>query len=221
LIPDKQINESKHILIKSDKESFAQASALYSYLLTQHKKVSLYADETDRRFSFLPWFDKLRSNLPASVDLEIDANIEIMDLYTFLQESGSKINVKMATALYAGFLKRYKNFTSEDVDGTVFAALSQLINYGAAHKECVEYLNKRVSLSMIRLQSILFKNLLLQKSAEVACVSISEVELRASGASIDDVFEAAAALLNLVHVHEVHIVKSDEKNKIIKIIKDV
>ena len=221
MIPNKQINESKHILIKSDKENFAQASALYSYLLTQHKKVSLYADEIDRKFSFLPWFDKVRPNLPSSADLEIDANIEIMDLYTFLQESGSKINAKMATALYAGFLKRYKNFTSADVDGTVFAAVSQLISHGAAHKECIEYLIKRVPLRMIRLQSILFKNLLLQKSAEVACVSICEMDLCASGASMDDVFKVAAELLNLVHVHEVTIVKSDENNKIIKSIKDV
>ncbi len=221
MIPKKQINESKHILIKSDKESLAQASALYSYLLTQHKKVSLYADAIDRRFSFLPWIDKVRTNVPTSADLEIDSNIEIMVLYTFLQESDVKINAKMATALYAGFLKRYKNFISDDVNGTVFAALSQLITLGAEHKQCVKHLCKEVPLSMIRLKALLFKTFLLKENGKVACVSINDADLLASGASMEDALDAATELLNVVHVQEVHLVKSDENNKIIKIIKDV
>ena len=221
LIPIEQIDASKHILIKSDKENLAQASVLYSYLLTLHKKVSLYAQSMDAKFSFLPWMDKVRENRMSSADMEIDSNIEILDLYNFLQDNALKINAKMATALYAGFLKRYKNLMEEDVDGTVFAAMSQLITLGADHKLCVRQLYKSVPLRMIRLKSIFFKKLLLQENARVACVSISDADLLASGASMQEAKDAAAELLNVVHVEEVHLVKSDENNRIIKIIKDV
>jgi len=221
LIPSKQIDASKHILIKSDKKHLPQASVLYSYLLSKHKKVSCCADEVDKKFSFLPWFEKIRVNCSSSADLEIDANIEIMDLYNFLQESDVKVNAKMATALYAGFLLRYKNFLSDDVNGTVFAALSQLMTLGANHQLCVQHLYKSVPLCVIRLKSILFEKLLLQENAKVAYVSINDADLFASGASMQEAVDAAADLLNVVHVEEVHLVKSDENNKIIKIIKDI
>ena len=221
LIPIEQIDASKHILIKSDKESLAQASVLYSYLLTLHKKVSLYTENMDAKFSFLPWMDKVRTSRVSSADMEIDSNIEILDLYNFLQDNALKINAKMATALYAGFLKRYKNLMAEDVDGTVFAALSQLITLGADHKLCIKELYKSVPLRMIRLKSILFEKFLLQENAKVACVSINDADLHASGTSMQEAIDAAAELLNVVHVEEVHLVKSDENNKIIKIIKDI
>ena len=221
LIPIEQIDASKHILIKSDKESLAQASVLYSYFLTLHKKVSLYSENMDTKFSFLPWMDKVRENRVSSADMEIDSNIEILDLYNFLQDNALKINAKMATALYAGFLKRYKNLMAEDVDGTVFAALSQLITLGADHKLCIKELYKSVPLRIIRLKSILFEKFLLQENAKVACVSINDGGLLASGASMQEAIDAAAELLNVVHVEEVHLVKSDENNKIIKIIKDI
>ncbi|QOP45269.1 phosphoesterase [Sulfurimonas paralvinellae] len=222
MIPDKkQIEASKHILIKSDKESLAQASVLYSYCLSLHKKVSLYAPEIERRFSFLPWIDKRRSNRADSADLEIDSSIEIMDLYDFMQMSDVKINAKMATALYAGLLQRYENFLSDAMDGTIFAVLAQLITLGADHQKCVENIVYSEPLSKIRLKAILYKNLLLKENAKVAHVSFCDEDLHASGASLEDVCEAAREFLHIVHIREVHIVKSDENNKIIKIVKDV
>ncbi|MBA1432682.1 MAG: phosphoesterase [Epsilonproteobacteria bacterium] len=219
MIPSKQIDASRHILIKSDKKNLPQASVLYSYLLSRHKKVSCCADEADKKFSFLPWFEKIRVNCSSSADLEIDANIEIMDLYNFLQESDVKINAKMATALYAGFLLRYKNFLSDDVNGTVFAALGQLITFGAEHKLCVTHLCKNTPLRHIRLKAILFEKCLLKENAKVASVSIDDADLLRSGVSMEEATEAAKELLDIVHVEAVELVKSDEN--IIKIIKDV
>ena len=221
LIPIEQIDTAKHILIKSDKECLAQASALYSYLLTLHKKVSLYVESMDVRFSFLPWMQKARQNKSDSADLVISADIEIMDLYNFLEQSSVKINAKMATALYVGFFKRYKNLTADDLDGTVFAALSQLITLGADHKTCVTHLCKKTPLRYIRLKAILFKKCVLRENAKVASVSIEENDLLSSGVSMEEAVEIAGELLNIVHVEVVELVKSDKNSKIIKIIKDV
>jgi hypothetical protein len=93
-----------------------------------------------------------------------------------------------------------------------------LIDFGAEHRKCVENLLGSVPLSVIRLKSILFKNLLLKENASVAYVGFCDEDLHASGASLDDVYKAAVEFLKIVHVKEVHIVKND---KIIKIIKDV
>ncbi|SFV58509.1 FIG146085: 3'-to-5' oligoribonuclease A, Bacillus type [hydrothermal vent metagenome] len=219
LIPNEQIDTARHILIKSDKETLAQASVLYSYLLTLHKKVSWYAESIDMKFAFLPWFEKLRMKNLSSADVVIDADVEMMDLYDFLQKKSVKINPKIATALYAGFLKRYKNFISEDIDGTVFAILSQLVTSGADHRLCVSHLSKNTPLCMIRLKATLFERCLLKENATVASVSIDESDLLKSGVSMEEVIEAAAELLNIVHVEKVQLIKSDEDNKII-IIKD-
>jgi hypothetical protein len=221
LIPEKKIAQSKHILIKSDKENFAQASILYSYLLSQHKKVSLYAQEKGRKFSFLPWYEKIRQQKPTSVDLEIDASIEIKALYSFIKESDVKINQKMATAFYAGFLKRYENFLSSECDGTVFAILCELINLGAQQQLCVREMLQKVPLSLIRLKSIVYKKLLLVENATVVEVKLSDEDFVKSGASWEDVLEIGQELLNLVHIQEVKIIKDDEKDKILKIVKEV
>jgi nanoRNase/pAp phosphatase (c-di-AMP/oligoRNAs hydrolase) len=221
LIPEKKIAQSKHILIKSDKENFPQASILYSYLLSQHKKVSWYAQEKERRFSFLPWYEKIRQQKPTSVDLEIDASVEIMELYTFVNESDVKINQKMATAFYAGFLKRYANFLSSECNGTVFAVLSALIDLGAEQQLCVREMLQKVPLSLIRLKSLLYKKLQLVENATVVEVKLRDEDFAQSGASWEDMVEAGQELLNIVHVHELRVIKIDEKDKILKIVKDV
>jgi hypothetical protein len=221
LILDKEIEKSKHILIKSEKNNFPQASILYSYLLSQHKKVSLYGDEKESKFSFLAWHDKVRCKRPASADFEIDASIEIKALYTFIQESNIKINKKMATAFYAGFMQRYNNFMSRDCNGTIFAILSELIEYGADHNYCISEMIERVPLSSIRLKSILYKKLLLKKNATIVEVKLTDMDFVQSGAQWEDLLSLSNELLNLVHVQEVQIIKSDEKDKILKIVKEV
>jgi hypothetical protein len=221
LIPLQELEKSKHILIETHKNNFPQASVLYSLMLLKHKKVSLYAKEEQSQYAFLPWYDKLRTKKPTSADLTIDADMEILELYLYLKKHEIKINAKMATALYSGFLKRYDNFLSLDCDGTVFAVLSELIALGAQHQLCVTELTQKVPLSQIRLKSIIFKKLLLKNNATVAAVSLSQEDFEASGTQWSDVDEIAQELLNIVHVQKVEIIKSDERDKSIKLSKEV
>ncbi len=72
-----RINQAKHIIVVAhvnpDADSIGSASAMYTYLLTLHKKVSFFCatDAVNQRFSFLPWFDKIRNSFPSSADLLI------------------------------------------------------------------------------------------------------------------------------------------------------
>jgi hypothetical protein len=220
-IPIEMIKESKHILIKSDEAHFPQASVLYSYLLTQHKKVSLYMEEKKHMFAFLPWYDKVRVTEASSAELTIDVSMEIMDLYDFLKSNGVTINKKMATALYAGFLKRYNNFLAKECDGTVFAVLSELIEYKAQYQMCLQEMIYSKPLSLFRLKALAYKKLLLVKNARVAKVVLCDEDFESCGAQWSDVKEVANEILKLAHVEEVHIIKSDEKDKILKIVKDI
>jgi len=221
LINIEEIEKSKYIVINARKDTLYQASILYSYILTQHKKVSIFSDEMDNRLSFLPWLKNVKETKIISADLEISSDVEISELYELFKKNSIKINKKMATSFYAGFLHRYNNFISYECDGMVFAALSELMALGAEHKLCIEKMLQSVPLSMIRLKSLVFKNLLLEDNAQIACVSISDDDLISSGGSLEGVYEVAKELLNLVHVKEVQIFKSDEKDKILKIVKEV
>ncbi|NPA60631.1 MAG: phosphoesterase, partial [Epsilonproteobacteria bacterium] len=51
-----KIKSSKHIEIVSSSEKLSLATALYTYIMTQHKKASLVINgkKVDRKFSFLP-----------------------------------------------------------------------------------------------------------------------------------------------------------------------
>ncbi len=221
MIPLQKLEKLKHIAIENHKNNFPQASILYSLMLLKHKKVSLFAKEEERQYTFLPWYEKLRRDEPASADLKISADMNILELYLFLQKHEIKINTKMATAFYAGFLKRYDNFLSPDCDGILFAVLSELIHLGADHQLCVNELVRKVSLSSVRLRSIVFKKVLLRKNARLATACLCEEDFVSSGASWSDVYNIAKELLDLVHVQEVEITKSDEKDKIIKLSKEV
>ena len=221
MINIEEIEKSKYIVINARKDTLYQASILYSYILTQHKKVSIFSDEMDNRLSFLPWLKNVKETKIISADLEISSDVEISELYELFKKNSIKINKKMATSFYAGFLHRYNNFISYECDGMVFAALSELMALGAEHKLCIEKMLQSVPLSMIRLKSLVFKNLLLEDNAQIACVSISDDDLISSGGSLEDLYEVAKELLNLVHVKEVRVFKSDEKDKILKIVKEV
>ena len=111
IIDLENINSAKHIVITTDNAAFANASALYSYILTLHKKVSLHNSEAlESRFSFLAWFDKSRIKMPTSGDEVITMSSGTRELYEFFVSNKIKINAKMATALYAGLLQEFDAF---------------------------------------------------------------------------------------------------------------
>ena len=212
-----EIDSSKHIALLCDEQTFANASALYTYILTKHKKVSIIAQKNiSKKFSFLPWYDKLRQNIPASSDYIIEVDANSLSLFDFFQKQEIKINQKMATSLYGALLNEYECFCSERCDGMVFAAASKLIELNAAHKECLKYLKQSKPLAYFRLQARLYKNLLLIENAKIALISFSEDDLQTSGASLDDAYLIMREVLDLAHVQEVRLLKKDENDKILK-----
>ena len=216
-----KIQEASHILIIVDNSSFFNASALYSYILTLHKKVSLQTRvELPRQYSCVAWFEKVRPLAKSNADYSIEISSDTQYLYNFFVENKIKINQKMATSLYAGMLEEFHAFQSSKCDGTVFATVSQLIELKAEYKKCKEHLLYRESLSFVRLKSLLLGTLTLEEEASVALLFLSERQLQESGARLEDAYRLMHEALRVVHVKEVRLIKSDEENKILKILKE-
>ncbi|RUM64827.1 MAG: hypothetical protein DSZ03_03800 [Sulfurimonas sp.] len=72
-----KIERANHIVLMAhvnpDADSLGSASAFYSYLLRQQKQLTLFCatPRIDRRLALLPWFDKLRHQMPRQADLAI------------------------------------------------------------------------------------------------------------------------------------------------------
>jgi len=214
----KDIKDARHVLIIVKDDIFLpSASALYTYVLQLHKKVSLVClcKEVDEKFSFLPWFEKIRESAPSSADFVVELDEEIFDLYDFFEINGVKINQKISTALYASILIRYDGFTSKNIDAKIFMDASKLLSYGADHKRCVEVLN-RTTLARLRLKSIMLRKMLLKDGAKEAFFSLDEDDLKSSGATLSDAKLIIKEALKLEYVQKVILVKD---TKVIKSIR--
>ncbi len=72
-----RISEANHVVViahmNPDADSLGSASAMYTYLLTLHKKVSFFcvSKNINKKLLFLPWTEKIRDSFPASADLAI------------------------------------------------------------------------------------------------------------------------------------------------------
>jgi phosphoesterase RecJ-like protein len=72
-----RIQHAKHVVviahINPDADSIGSASAVYTYLLTLHKKVSFFCatKNINQKLSFIPWFEKIKDSFPNSADLAI------------------------------------------------------------------------------------------------------------------------------------------------------
>lgn len=211
------IDRAKHIVILTSNNSFADACALYTHILRLHKKVSIVSksDKIDNGLSFLPWFNKLRNIVPSSADLVIDLDLETESLYNLFKLNDITLNEKMATSLYAGLLKRFGGFLSSDVNGTVFADVSELIREGADYKLCNKSIMNRVSLSTLRLKAIMLSNMILTNNSKEALFIVSEDDLKSSGATLREAYEIMNEALNLPYVESAVLKNSD--NKILKL----
>ncbi len=71
------IENAKHVVVIShvnpDADSLSSASAVYTYMLKLHKKVSFFcaSKHIDEKLKFLPWVEKLRDVFPTDADLAI------------------------------------------------------------------------------------------------------------------------------------------------------
>ena len=212
------IDRAKHIVILTSSNSFADASALFTHILRLHKKVSIVSElqTVESSLSFLPWFDKLRNIVPSSADLVIDLELETEPLYNLFKSNNIGINEKMATSLYAGLLKRFDGFLSSDVDGTIFADISELIKQGADYNLCNKSIMSRVSLSTLRLKAVMLKNMILINDSKAALFCVSDDDFKLSGADLSQAYEIIKEGLNLPYVEMAILV--DSENRVLKII---
>ena len=216
-----KIENTSHILIVIDSSSFFNASALYTYVLTLHKKVSIQTrEELPKKYVCVPWFEKVRMVSNSNAEYTIEMSDNTQSFYTFFVQNEIKINQKMATSLYAGMLKQFGEFTSVECDGMVFATVSQLIALKAEYKKCNEYLLYSQPLSFLRLKSLLLGTLTLKEEATVAELFLSDKQLEESGAKLEDAYVLMDDALKVIHVQEVRLIKSDENNKILRILKE-
>ena len=214
MIDNQNILDAKHITLVTSNNSFANASALYTYILTQHKKVSIVSnEEIDIKYKFLPWFDKIRKVSPSSSDYTIVVDEDVKELYLFL--STFKINKKMALALYTALCDRYKFFTSDSCDGTEFALATKLIELGADFKLVNNALQNSLGLNFLRLKSYMLKDMLLVEDANVANLFVDEKLLKLCGADEKDAFLVMEEVLRLKRVSKVTLIRKED-DKIVK-----
>lgn len=199
-----KIDNAKHICIVTSQNSAKElgcGSALYTYLLQKHKKVSWYSKENiSKKFIFLPWVNEIKTTLPTSCDLSFDINISLDELYNFFISSNTKINPKMATALYAALLDEYDCFLSKDISGITFALATELIKLGAEHNLCVQNVVKTASLAQLRLEALMLRDFLLVDNAKIALFCLSEDNFKATGASRQECIGVLKKVLNLPYV---------------------
>lgn len=208
------IDSAKHVVISLPKDFDAvlagSSSALYSYILTRHKKVSLYCQnsEVSSNLHFLPWMDKLKSSYPSSADLELKLeNSE--EVFSFFESNKIKLNSKMATSLYASLIAQSEGYT-KDTDIRVFTLASELLEAGADVKSCNRYILNYNSLAGLRLKAILLKKMVLIDSAQSAFIELEDKDLKSSGASLEDSRVVIKDALSLPTVNRV-IVKYKNK----------
>jgi len=216
-----KISDAKHVEIVVQKEYLCVGSALYTYILTLHKKVSFVCkDEVSAyKYTFLPWFDKVKKTDTPAADLSINFNLSAIKLFEFFKNSNIHINKKMALALYGAILNETRGFEKSMSNGTIFAVCSELIDLGANHNLAFQSIQNHSSLSMLRLKSILLKKMVLLNDAKVALFEIDERDLKLSGATIEMARELILEAFKLPYVEVLVLICSSEVIKIIN--KDV
>lgn len=239
----KTIDRANHIVVvvpsNPTAASIGSASAIYTYLLTLHKKVSFFCSDksVNIKYSFIPWYDKLRSSFTSSADLAIsfnssvkecvDAGIEcevinidnhyntkeflssVQTLFAYFTDNEIKINKKMATALYAGLLEDTNGFSDERVNGTIFAVAKQLVESGAESKECNRFIMNYMTLGALRLKAVMQTNMQLFLNAKLALFILKDEDMISSGAKSEDTQNALKEALFLPTVEIALLLKQE------------
>jgi len=128
---------------------------------------------------------KSNTNFGALNIVEIEVSTTAV-LYKLLK-SGFEINKNVAEALYAGLLTDSQNFTTTLVDVDTFKISSELLEYNLEPSYIAQMLNRRQSLSHIRLIARAIDSLRLYKNGKIALMVISQEDLKATGAKISDI----------------------------------
>lgn len=105
-------------------------------------------------------------------------------VYDFFVANDIKINGKIALSLYAGLLDDSKCFSDSQCNAKTFDMARSLIQAGADHSLCVEWLFRRGSLSSLRIKGILLKEMKLLGDGGLARFDVTRTLMEESGASI-------------------------------------
>lgn len=210
------IKPAKHVVLFLDAncniDSIASMSVIYTLVLQEHKKVSLVCqnDEKIKKLSCIPWSDKVKNAMPISADLTItfeeikrENSCTALEIYNFFEKNSVKINKKIATALYAGIMSSFDGFLSKNINGTIFAVVSQLMTFGAEYEICNKIIMQSASLAFLRLKSIMLKNMVLQNSAKTAVFHVNLNDLKSSGGAKDECKVIAKEALLLPYIETI------------------
>ena len=129
------------------------------------------------------------------VDESAIATAEVV--YRLLKATDTRINAKMATALYAGLVEDSEGFASPRTDGTTFAFAKELIEAGANHHDVVKYLQKYSTLSHLRLLGAMLLQMQLVRDATTALFLVDYAMIERYGARYEDAEEALERALEL------------------------
>ncbi len=218
----KKIDSAKHIEIVVEQEKLFVATALYTYILTLHKKVSLVCKEKkiEVKYSFLPWFEKIKTTNTPSADLNIFLDITGIDLYEIFKNSNIKINKKIATSLYSAILDETQGFMNAKTDGMIFAVTSELIKSGAEHNIANKFIIKELSLAELRLKSLMLNNMQILNNTTLTQFLITKEMLKKSGADINIAKKIILEGLRLPYIKTTTLI-NDDKEIILKIDKEI
>ncbi|WP_310439575.1 bifunctional oligoribonuclease/PAP phosphatase NrnA [Sulfuricurvum sp.] len=107
-------------------------------------------------------------------------------VYDYFVANGIKINGKIATALYAGLLDDSKCFSVPECSSKTFAMAQDLIDCGADHALCSEWLYRRRSLASLRVRGILLKQMKLLVDGRLAVFEVPLSVLEETGATLSE-----------------------------------
>lgn len=105
-------------------------------------------------------------------------------IYDYFVANGIKINGKMALSLYAGLLDDSKCFSTPECGAKTFQMAHALIELGADHSLCTEWLFRRHSLASLRMKGILLKEMKLLVDGRLALFEVSSALLEETGATV-------------------------------------
>ncbi len=207
MLEDFKEDYTKHIIIilevNPTVNALACGSALYSYFLSLHKKVSFYCPEFDfdLNLNFIPWIDKLRTSYPSSADYVVEVG-SCIELFEYFMSKNIKLNVKMSTSLYAGLIDVTNGFTKA-LNGMIFAMAEVLVKNKAEVNLCSENLLNYQSLATLRLKIILLNKIKLVEDGSLALFELDDSDLISSGAKIIDAYCVVNEALGLPTVKSV------------------
>ncbi len=107
-------------------------------------------------------------------------------VYDFFVANSIKINAKMALSLYAGLLDDSKCFSAPQCTAKTFVVAHSLIELGAEHTQCVDWLYHRRSLASLRIRGTLLKQMKLLSDGRLAVFEVPFSLLEETGATIDE-----------------------------------